>query len=306
MKNFLALLLIVPTFASASEFNTNARGTTTAGFLKLGVGARAAAMGEAQTAASEGAESLYWNPAGLANIESCSATFMHAAYIESSSYDYGAYAHKLKGDKGVVALGVQYFSAGSLTGTDTTGTETGSFTPNDLAVSVGYAREIGLGGSVGASVKYIQSKIVSTAKTAAFDVGWRSLTYGGKITYGAAVTNLGGKMKFDEAKESLPTAVKLGVSYHETANWLTSIDLLLPNDNKPGYALGTEYRYKVKEQSTLTGRLGYNSRNSGDQNGLVGIAFGLGFGFKKYSLDYAMVPFGDLGNTHRISLSAKF
>ena len=42
-------------------------GITTAQFLKIGVGARASAMGEAFTAVANDASALYWNPAGLAH-----------------------------------------------------------------------------------------------------------------------------------------------------------------------------------------------------------------------------------------------
>jgi hypothetical protein len=39
---------------------------------------------------------------------------------------------------------------------------------------------------------------------------------------------------------------------------------------------------------------------------LAGISGGLGFKFGSYQLDYAFVPYGDLGQTHRVSFLAKF
>ena len=44
-------------------------GTTAAAFLNIGVGSRANAMGGAFTAMADDATALYWNPAGLANLE---------------------------------------------------------------------------------------------------------------------------------------------------------------------------------------------------------------------------------------------
>jgi len=53
------------------------------------------------------------------------------------------------------------------------------------------------------------------------------------------------------------------------------------------------------------GRVGYNTAAK-DTGGLNGISAGIGFVYLNYGIDYAFVPYGDLGNTQRISLSAKF
>ena len=58
---------------------------------------------------------------------------------------------------------------------ETSGIGSGGFDPNDLAATFGYAREIGHL-SVGLSAKFIQSKIVDSAQTAAVDIGALSPT----------------------------------------------------------------------------------------------------------------------------------
>ena len=76
----------------AGSFSSSAQGTTAAEFLQLGVGGRAMGLSGAYTAVADDAGALYWNPAGLAGVEKRAATFMHAAYLQSSFYDYAAYA----------------------------------------------------------------------------------------------------------------------------------------------------------------------------------------------------------------------
>lgn len=49
-------------------------------------------------------------------------------------------------------------------------------------------------------------------------------------------------------------------------------------------------------------RAGYNGRNETDS----GITAGGGIQFNNLSIDYAFVPYGDLGNAHRFSVSARF
>src|SRR5580704_17462652 len=97
-------LCIFASQGSASNFSSSANGTTAAEFLQLGVGARALTMGQAYTAVADDATAVYWNPAGMTQIENRSATVMHTAYIASSFFDYGAYAQKL-GKSGTIGVG---------------------------------------------------------------------------------------------------------------------------------------------------------------------------------------------------------
>ena len=53
-------------------------------------------------------------------------------------------------------------------------------------------------------------------------------------------------------------------------------------------------------------RGGYNTRTAGDVTGFTGFSFGVGLNYDKVGFDYALVPFGDLGLTHRMSLSLHF
>src|SRR5262249_50217320 len=74
--------------AAAQQFTSGARGTASAQFLKLGVGARGESLGGAYAAEADGADALYWNPAALTRVYDGAATVMHAPYIASSFYDY--------------------------------------------------------------------------------------------------------------------------------------------------------------------------------------------------------------------------
>lgn len=50
-------------------------------------------------------------------------------------------------------------------------------------------------------------------------------------------------------------------------------------------------------------KYGYHTDSLGN---IVGITGGLSLRAFNFQLDYAFVPFGELGDTHRFSLSAKF
>src|SRR3989339_1401613 len=62
---------------------------TGAGFLKMGAGARAVAMGEAFSAVADDVTALYWNPAGLALIKKeTQAVASHLQHIESVNNEF--------------------------------------------------------------------------------------------------------------------------------------------------------------------------------------------------------------------------
>ncbi|MBI4369037.1 MAG: PorV/PorQ family protein [Elusimicrobia bacterium] len=308
-SKFLFLVAITynlhPATLFSGDFSASAKGTTTAGFLKLGASARPAALGEAYTAMADEADAVYWNPAALNLVRGRSASFTHALYVESTAFDYAAYAQKLS-PTCALGMSIQYFSAGSLTETDITGTDIGTFSPNDAAATLGYAHEFS-GYSFGLSLKYINTSVIESAQTFAADAGFLTPGYwDGRLRLGASVSNAGGTLTFEEESERLPLIARLGSALKLSEKWMAGIDFGFPIDNDPFIALGTEYTLPINQSSSLRGRLGANSRTWGDIDGLSGISTGLGFEYGKFGVDYALLPFGDLGWTHRFSLSWNF
>ncbi|MBI3012367.1 MAG: PorV/PorQ family protein [Elusimicrobia bacterium] len=289
-------------FASFSEKDA---GTRTAQFLKLPVGARAIGMGEAYTAVADDANAIFYNVAGLARLDKKSGEYMFSKYVEETSYHWVGYAMPISESLGSAGIGFQYFSAGDLDETNLTANKVGTFSPSDLAINLSYAKkwkEFPLG----ATLKIINSKIKESATTVAIDLGAQHMgLMNGKVDVGFAIQNLGGGLKFESESSKLPLLIKLGSAYKASENWVAALDLIFPEDNSAQLALGTDYKYQVQEGMTLSGRLGYNSR-SRKVEGFNGVTIGLGFGFQMATLDYAWMPLGDLGSTHRVSVGVKF
>lgn len=300
MKKFIILITIIVSNSFVYSATMDDIGTSSAQFLKLGAGARAAAMGDAFGAVADDSTAIYWNPAGLNQLKKKSASIMHSLWVDDISYDWVSYAQPTK--FGTVGIGVQYLSYGTLKGMDETGLELSDFSPNDLAGNVSYARKIGDVG-VGLNVKYISCKIKKSATAFAGDIG---LIYNklmkNKLSLGLAVQNLGTKLKFVDEKEKLPMNIKIGTAYRFSDSWLIGMDVNSPNDSAINIGAGTEYNYKLKDNLTLFGRAGYNTKTK-DIDGLKGFAAGLGIGYKDLILNYAFVPFGDLGNTQKVDIS---
>ncbi len=308
----LAALLCALAGPARAQFTSSYNGTTTAEFLNLGVGARAVAMGQAFSAAADDATALYWNPAALTNVKGGQVTLMHAAYVASSYFDYGAVAKNL-GSYGAVGAGLQYFSLGGVNGTDASGNSIGVSGPYDLAASLGYAYRFTSpdnpleGFSIGASGKLVQQKIVTSESAFAADVGVLSPAYlKDSLRFAFTVLNAGPAVSFDAVSDPMPLTLKVGSAYKILPGWLATLDIAAPRGGNPYAGVGTEYEILNDGSWTMAARGGYNSQTLGSISGFSGASMGFGLGYKAGSFDYAFVPMGGLGQAHRFSVNFRF
>jgi len=281
-------------------------GTCGAQFLKIGVGGRAMAMGGAFVGLSDDASGIYWNPAGLANMNKTEALFMHLVWFQDISYEYFACA-KPDGKSGTTGLGIGYLHMGKLQGRDQEGNPTSDFTSSDMLITISHGHNLlNSGVSLGGSVKYINEKIKDKNVYAfAFDLGCIYQTPLEGLRLGGLVQNLGQKIKFVKESDKLPTLFKLGVSY--SRNLMQSpvnlaMDIYSPSDGRMSLHLGAECIY----ENTFIGRIGYKNLSQSTESNLS-----LGFGLmltkvQTFSVDYAFLSQGVLGNTHTISLGVRF
>ena len=291
-------------------------GTTSAAFLKIGVGARNIAMGETG-AASEDVNSVYWNPAGLNSLKSKEVSLMHAVWLQDINFEHAAVGYPTK--YGTFGLGLNYLSMSSIDEYDVNDTALNtSYKPYDAAGTLSYARKV-YGMPVGASVKYIYSKIETEhAWAVAGDIGcaYDGIEFmGQKLRLGAVAQNIGTKIKFVSEGDALPFNVKFGGSYsfiNSAPDYLTAeVDINIPVDNKARLNGGAEYTRKLGKNMFASARAGYKTNTDGLAT-ISGLTAGAGFRYDAYTVDYAWVPFrsdsgfGDLGDTHRISLGIKW
>src|SRR5205823_13020727 len=127
-KESLFLLIIMGSLASVQA---GSPGTSAANFLKIGIGARGSAMGEAQSAVADDVNAAYWNPAGLANLRFQEISLMHYALVEGVRYQQAGYGFPTD-KKGNFALGVSLLDYGNIQGYDTGAAPTGNVNASNL------------------------------------------------------------------------------------------------------------------------------------------------------------------------------
>jgi hypothetical protein len=284
-------------------------GTTGAQFLKIGPSARALAMGGAFGAVSDDVYGLYFNPSGIANAERTEISATYISYFADISY---AYAGFVKPDTKMGAIGLAITNVGVSNierRTADTAEAIDKFGATDMAITLAWAKKDAVpqmikDTSLGASLKVISSKL-DTKSASAFAIDLAAThKVSEKVTTALVIQNISGGIKFDQVSDPLPLNLKLAGALKLNEKALVALDLDQGiSDSKLYASLGAEY-WVVKQLALRVGyKYGYATSNLGTT---VGLGVGIGFRMWECGLDYAFVPFGDLGDTHRVSLSYRF
>jgi len=293
-------------------FPADYSGTTGFSFLNLPVGARATAMGQAFTSVPNDVQGLVYNPANLATMAASQLSFQHLTYVEDVDQEAIAFGHAGRDEELSWGLSSDYLRVGNITRTVATApssgdgfTEAGTFSTYDMALGLSGAAPVTEDLKAGATVKFLHESLADASSSAgALDGGivYR-LNDEHSWNLGAAVQNVGFASKFADAAVKLPTALRAGISGQPFAQWLLSSDYVKRVDTKGELDIGGE----VTPRRFISLRMGYRyAQTSPDLGGLSNFSAGLGLRFKQMSFDYAFIPLGDLGITHRISVNYRF
>jgi hypothetical protein len=308
-KKFLILIMII--LFGINSFVFAGAGTSGAAFLKIIPTARISSLGSTG-ALIGGLESIFVNPAGLAEEVTGSAiTLSQVNWLAGINYSNLAWAKRFSCG-GTFGAGINYLLVPEIVKYDDSGNKLNeTFAPNDLAINFAYgykAKIFSWESNVGANLKFVKTTLDDkTAQSVAVDLGWQSEIPDTSMWLGLVIQNLGTELKFNRESDPLPLNIKLGAKYplvlkEQKINFAS--DLNYTNDSQFWASVGAEYLKTFGGISTAL-RLGWRSGVSG-LSGSGGAAGGLGIGWRGYTLDYGFAPYGDLGDSHRITLGVMF
>ena len=110
-KTIIFILIIFCITINAVAEGPNRFGTTTASFLEIGIGSRAAGMGEAYVTSTGDLSSQYWNPAGLAFMQKSEVMMAYQPWIAGIDFSYAGAGIVLP-NIGTFAFGLVNFDYG--------------------------------------------------------------------------------------------------------------------------------------------------------------------------------------------------
>jgi hypothetical protein len=323
MKKILLLLLLPLSFNYAQLFPTlggQRAGISTAQFLKIGVGGRATAMGDAFVAVANDASALFWNPAGVSQISNDQVMFSHNEWVVDIKHEFlGAVYHLSSMDVVGVSFTALHMDEMPVT-TEFQPYGTGEyFKFGDIAIGLTYSRKMTEQFSFGGTIRYMEETLDKLKmRGIMIDLGTYYWTGLGSTRFAVAITNFGNELspdgkvvlfgkreKSDWQSFSPPTMFRIGFAFEpyetEEHRVTTSIQLNHPNDNSENVSLGAEYSW----QKMLNLRAGYKI-NVDEQDFTFGAGVTLPVAIADVTVDYAYAKFERLGSTHRFSLILGF
>jgi hypothetical protein len=308
----LFLALALPAILSPLSLFASGAGTTAASFLKVSMSPRAVAMAGAFGALADDSGAVFVNPAGLAQFEAREVGLGFTTYLQEAKMGNLSYSGAVAGRR--FGFGASFLNVGGIEKrglNDSAGVvgELGTFDANDMSFSFATAKKGFLpdaieGLDAGCAVKFIRSSIDSkSAFGVAADAG--AIYHASpKINLSLAIQNLGTKMKFEDSADPLPLNIAAGALYRLSSKFNLTAELSeYVNDEKFYPAFGAEYW--LREGFALRGgyKSGYDTSNLGAS---VGLSLGFGLKVSGLGVDYAYLPFGDLGNVHRFGFWMQF
>ncbi len=292
----ISLLIYTSGFAQQRKFSNE--------FLNIGVGSKAFGLSGAVVANINDVTAGYWNPAGLARMQTPSqASIMHSEYFAGiAKYDYAGFAKAVQDNTAVVGVSIIRFGVDDIPDTSELIDADGNinydrikkFSAADYAFIFSYARKSGKGNklnfnpqdndskglSYGANAKIIHRLVGEYGKSwgFGFDVGVQYKT--GKFMLGAVGRDI--TTTFNSWSYN---AEKLSSVYTATGNDVpkSSTETTLPR-----IVLGIAYQTGINNNFNLLAETNLTFTTDGKRNVLIAAnpvsvdpTLGLGIDFKK-------------------------
>jgi hypothetical protein len=322
-----AIILILLCVTAAKDYSgpRTKLGTMAAPELLIPLGSVGTSLQGSTLASTTGVDAMFWNPAGLSQIDynSGNIMFSHMNYFADLKMEYLAGAVKV-GSLGVLGASIRSLDFGDPIEVTTENNPDGTgetYSPTYLTANISFARAMTDKVHFGMNVKLISEKIAQVSATGyAFDFGLQYVAGKSGIRFGIALKNLGSSMKFDGPgldrqfissngtdvrritlqEFDLPTSLEIGLSYN--VSFAKNNNVTLSSSFQNSGFISDEYRfgleYAFKKYVFLRGAFTLYPDKEQDE-ALFGPSFGAGvkypFGNLELGFDYAYRVLNEAG-----------
>ena len=304
-------LLFAMMFVAAPLHAQDHAGSTGAQVLQFLPGSRAAALSGAYTAIGGDADALFYNPAGIANLQRA-GSLAYERYV--SDVAFGSLGAATRLSAFTVGVSVAFLDAGEIREVvpddeygGNTGIETGStLSASETALRVMAGLPLGDGRlRAGASVGFVATAIADQSQGAPFiDVG-AQYDIAERVTFGAALKNVGMDLSGD-GSDKLPSELRVGISSQASLGGaaLGAVGEVVARlgEGSITYVTGIEAGLPATSARpfTILGRVGFDFESSQ----LGDMRWGGSVGFREINFDYTYQNLEFFGAVHRFGIRA--
>jgi hypothetical protein len=254
--------------------------TAFSGFERTAVGARSASLGNAYTGLADDVWAIYFNPAGLSQLDSWEISFYHSPQtfgLQELSLSAAAAALPISlGTVGIAARRYGYELYREVSGT------------------ASFARTLSPNVHIGVSLNYhtVAIRNYGSAGTIGLDVGVlvRLLE---RVRWGTMITNLNSPT-IGEASEGLPQRFSTGIAYTPA----DVLSLVFDLQKESPFDVNSRFGFEYRIVDAVAVRGGVSDTPSQFAGG-----FGIRFSFLQ--LDYGFTTHQELGWSHHASISIR-
>jgi len=259
----------------------------------MGGGAKSLGLGEGGGAAMSGAESLFWNPAGVAREHDAEVVVGHTAWIADLNQEAGAVQLPL-GPLGVIGASGSWKTLSGIEERDSSGALTKNFSLTTGNGAVSWAHTAGDVLSYGVSAGFLIQNGVSVKETSA-PIGAGISAGFGSLRVGTAVTEIGmPQTGWQLSTGWITNAGPVGLDFSAGV-------IIRKGENRAGGGLEAVLGGPFRVRAGYIASLETNSLS-----GFNNLSLGVGVKYRSLDIDYAFLPLGDLGQAHRIQISMRF
>ncbi|MCX7995976.1 MAG: PorV/PorQ family protein [candidate division WOR-3 bacterium] len=276
-----------------SVFSQSDIGTTMYPLLKICVGPRPVAMGETFVGLADDITSLYWNPAGLSGIKDLRFFVSHHEWFQDIRDEFIIFG--MPGLGGYMTMSGVYSSNKDVEIWDENNNSLGTGNTWSGIFTIGYGRNLRERLCYGLAIKtMVEDLYEQSFYDFAFDIGGKIILKK-DMQFGCSIKNL-------SYNTDIPSEIKIGCAYQKIKNLNILLDLNLPMDNIVRANFGFEYN--LNPIFSLRGGWRSGPYHISELGFLSGFTSGFGIKYSGIVFDYAFVPYGKLGLTHRLSVSS--
>lgn len=299
MRTPKLIVLLIFIACTASEAQAQFSSGRPGAFLRLGVSARALAVGGAFTAVADDPSAAYWNAAGLAQLDHLRILASNQRMSLDRSFNFIGAAMPVgySGSLGLSWIGLAVSGIEGRSGN--TSDPDFIFSNSENALLLSYAHRVTPFFYAGVNLKMIYQKLHDTDATGGgFDASLLLLPTE-NIRIGLAVQDIKTRTRWsNNFQEVFPMTYRAGISFKVATNLLLAIDAYKVKGDPVDFAWGAEY----KAINRVPLRLGYQKQ------GFVG---GGGFEIPMRSIDLSLdYAYGrdrlDGSESHKITVGIAF